>query len=252
MTRIKNLPAAQRILDNIETADVQAQQQLEAVAKNLSAIDGDRVLDKFEAEVLKSAISEVRQGSTAPLTAAQIGEVQNALTTRVAQMKSERLSAVDAIFTSEGDALETFRGKFLGTMEDTIAKANGRRVDINMMVFAFTDATLADEILRLARENPNANFRLLTDWSQMSSSGSRQASLIARAAFDEGLENVFVKFKKDDPYIWDPDRGGPAFSHRNTKGLNHHKGFITLIDGRPQKMVFGSFNLVHRGNETKL
>ena len=87
-------------------------------------------------------------------------------------MKSERLSAVDAIFTSEGDALETFRGKFFRTMEDTIAKANGRRADINMMVFAFTDATLADEILRLARENPNANFRLLTDWSQMSSSGS--------------------------------------------------------------------------------
>jgi len=51
-----------------------------------------------------------------------------------------------------------------------------------------------------------------------------------------------VKFKKDDPYVWDPDRGGPAFSHRNTKGLNHHKGFVALIDGRPQKMVFGSFN----------
>ena len=48
MTRIKNLPAAQRILDNIETADVQAQQQLEAVAKSLSAIDGDRVLDKLK------------------------------------------------------------------------------------------------------------------------------------------------------------------------------------------------------------
>lgn len=236
------MPQAQRILESIQTEDAQAQQKLQTAVETLAGADGDRVLDKFEAEVLQSAIAEVRQGATAPLTAAQMDQVQNVLTLRLTHMQTERVQTVDTVFTSQGQALENFRGKILGNMKDTIAKANGRRVDINMMVFAFTDDTMAQEILRMARENPNANFRLLTDWSQMSSSGNRQASLIARAAFAEGLDNVSVKFKKDNPYVWDADRGGPAFSHRNTKGLNHHKGFVSLIDGRPQKMVFGSFN----------
>ncbi|MBL90838.1 MAG: hypothetical protein CMH56_03385 [Myxococcales bacterium] len=242
MSTIKKLPQAQSILSHVQTADPVAKAKLEEAVKSVAGVDGDRVLDQFEAEALKITIDEVTQGSTAPLTAAQVEAVQGALALRVAQLKGERVAAADAIFTSEGGALQSFRGKILGAMEDTIRKANGRPVDINMMVFSFTDTVLADEILRLARENPHANFRLLTDWSQMSSSGNRQSARLARTAFDEGLDNLDIKFKKDNPYVWDPDQGRPVFSHRHTTGLNHHKGFVTLIDGRPQKMVCGSFN----------
>lgn len=242
MTRIKHLPQAQQILNNIQTADPAAKAKLEEAVKLVAGTDGDRVLDKFEAEALQATIAEVTQGTTAPLTGAQVDAIQNALALRVSQMKGERVQALDAIFTSEGDALEIFRGKIIGTMKDTITKANGRPTDINMMIFSFTDSVLADEILQLARENPNVNFRLLTDWSQMSSSGGRQSARLARTGFDEGLNNLHIKFKKDNPYVWDAEKGRPTFSHRHTKGLNHHKGFVTLIDGRPQKMVFGSFN----------
>ena len=241
MSTIKKLPQAQTILNSIHTADAATAEKLQEAVKAAAGVDGDRVLDLFEAEAIQATIAEVTQGSDGPLTLSQAEAVQSALALRIGQMKSERVQATDAIFTSEGGALETFRGKILGSMEDTLRKANGRPVDINMMVFSFTDSVLADEILRLARENPNANFRLLTDWSQMSSSGSRQSARLARTAFDEGLDNLDIKFKKDNPYVWDPEQGRPVFSHRNTKGLNHHKGFVTLIEGRPQKMVFGSF-----------
>ena len=59
-------------------------------------------------------------------------------------------------------------------MDATIAKADGKPVDVNMMVFAFTDEQLADGILERARNHPNVNFRLITDWTQLSLSGNKQ------------------------------------------------------------------------------
>ena len=147
------------------------------------------------------------------------------------------------IFTSEGKALKRFREKIIGSMQDTITQAEGRPVDINMMLFAFTDKELADSLLDMARQNPNAHFRLMTDWSQLSTSGSRQPPRLSYIAQREGLENLEIKYKKDNPYVWDAERGRPRFHHGATQGLNHHKGFVTLIDVVcRRKWPLGSFN----------
>lgn len=245
MTRIKILSESRALLAPITSriGSAEAKKVLDEALLEVAQVDGDRVLDQFEADTLRLTFeSLVPAGSVGPITVDVARDLKSALLTRVAELKAERVSSTEAIFTSEGDALNVFRAKILGSIEDTLKKANGKKVDVNMMVFSFTDRVMADEIVALAKAHPNVTFRLLTDWTQLATSGSRQPPRLAKLAEDEGLTNLVVKFKKDDPYIWDHRAGRPVFSHGHTKGLNHHKGFVTLIDGRPEKMAFGSFN----------
>jgi len=240
---LKILPQAKPLTTPFENiAEPAAKAIIDATLKDLASIDGDRVLDTFEAVELKAAYDALLpQGG--PITTQVATDLSTALKTRIASMKAERASsATEAIFTSEGAALTNFRTKIMATITDTIAKANGKKVDVDMMIFAFTDKVLADELVSLAKQHPNVNFRLLTDWSQMATSGDRQAPRLAKIAADEGLTNLEVKFKRDEPYVWSSSQNRPVFSHGATKGLNHHKGFVASIEGRPEKMTFGSFN----------
>lgn len=51
-----------------------------------------------------------------------------------------------------------------------------------------------------------------------------------------------MKFKKDFPYVWSSSQGRPIYSHGASQGLNHHKGLVTFIDGKPDLLGTGSFN----------
>ena len=93
---------------------------------------------------------------------------------------------------------------------------------------------------------------MVTDWSGLADSGDRQGPKLARLAAREPLPNLQVKFKKDMPYTWDAARAEPSYNHGATTGLNHHKGFVTLIDGRPEKMTLGSFNWSVQAMENNL
>ena len=241
---VKMMSESRQILAPITTAATspEAQQILDEAISEAATVDGDRVLDQFEAEAIKLAFEAVAPQDGSEITADVAADIKGALLTRVAAMKAERVNSTEVLFTSEGEALTNFRGKITGAMKDTIKKAAGKQVDINLMLFAFTDKVMADEIVSIAAANPNVTFRLLTDWSQMASSGGRQASRLAKLVEKDQIPNIVVKFKKDNPYIWDSVNNRPKFSHGHTKGLNHHKGFVTLIDGRPEKMAMGSFN----------
>ena len=240
--KIKILSESRHLLANMQNVqNEEAAKIMEQSIREAAAVDGDRVLDQFEAEALHDAYKSVLPDG-GPITPQAAGKISSALSLQIGQLSSKRIESTEVMFTSEGRALDRFRNKILGSMQETIDKANGRPVDINMMVFSFTDKELANGILEMAKEHPNANFRLMTDWTQLSSSGSKQASRLIKEAEAQGLDNIHVKFKKDNPYVWSERKNRPTFSHRETKGLNHHKGFVTLIDGRPEKMTFGSFN----------
>jgi competence ComEA-like helix-hairpin-helix protein len=243
MPSIKILPAARPMIAPLEnTASPEAKKVIDDAIGELVGVDGNRVLDEVEAQALRGVYDTVIGTQTGPITLQQAEEIKTALGARMDQMKSEQVKATDVIFTSEGQALTRFRTRIMGQITSTIEKANGRPVDVNMMLFSFTDKVMADQILDMARTHPNVTFRLMTDWTQLASSGSRQPPRLAKIAEQEGLTNVQVKFKNDNPYIWSDSRQRPVFSHGHTKGLNHHKGFVTLIDGRPETMAFGSFN----------
>ncbi len=243
MTRpIKVLADARALLADVERRTApEARDALKTALAEVASTDGDRVLDGFEAEALRDSFNAVL-GANQTLGADQVDALRDALSLKVSELKAGRIQDTEVMFTSEGRALDRFRGKILETMDATIAKADGKPVDVNMMVFAFTDEQLADGILERARNHPNVNFRLITDWTQLSLSGNKQPRRIGQVAREEGLDNIQIKYKRDNPYIWDRERKRPRFYHPASKGLNHHKGFVTLIDGRPEKMSFGSFN----------
>lgn len=244
MSRIKILSESRAMIAPLTATavDAESKQILDEAIAEVAGVDGDRVLDQFEAEAIKIAFEQLVPQAGQPITADLARDIKSALGMQVQAMKAERVQSTEVIFTSEGAALENFRGKLMGQMEDTIAKAKGKKVDINMMMFAFTDTVMADQIMEMAAANPNVTFRLLTDWSQLATSGGRQAPRLAKLVEKEGIENVVIKFKKDNPYIWDANANRPRFNHGSVKGLNHHKGFVALIDGRPEKMAMGSFN----------
>lgn len=233
---LKLAAASQAALQPLDAVtDSVARAAIEDAVRRAAAVDGDRVLDAFEAQAVRAAYDGVVQaGGT--LDAASAPAFSSAVSARIDALTAARPRSTDVVFTSEGNALVVFRQKILGAIDDTIARANGRTVDVNLMLFAFTDKVLADAIADRCRNHANLTVRLLTDWSQLPTSGDRQPARLARLA----LPNLVVKFKKDNPYVWGAN--GPDYHHGATQGLNHHKGFVTLIDGRPEKMTAGSFN----------
>ncbi|MBI1945253.1 MAG: helix-hairpin-helix domain-containing protein [Deltaproteobacteria bacterium] len=216
-------------------SDPAARAAVEDAVRRASAVDGDRVLDAFEAQALRAAYDAVvPSGGT--LDVANAAAFTSAVSARIDALTAARPRSTDVVFTSEGNALVVFRQKILGAIDETLARAGGKSVDVNLLLFAFTDKVLADAIADRCRNHANLTVRLLTDWSQLPTSGDRQPARLALL----GLPNLVVKFKKDSPYVWGGN--GPDYNHGATQGLNHHKGFVTLIDGRPEKMTAGSFN----------
>lgn len=223
------------------TTSAAAREIIEEVIRDAASVDGDRCLDQFEAEALQTAYFEVMPGGGA-VSVEDAEEIRTAAQMQLEQLRSERPKSTDVLFTSEGGALSSFRDAILGSVEKALEKADGRPVEFNAMVFSFTDVPIADGLLKLARENPNLTIRVVTDWSQLSLSGSHQPPRLARIAAEEGLTNFQVKFKKDNPYVWSDTAGRPKYNHSATKGLNHHKGFSLLIDGQVERVGTGSFN----------
>lgn len=235
-TGLKISPTVRATLQPLDAVtDAVAAQAVEEALQLAAGVDGDRVLDGFEAQAVREAW-DATLATGATLDANSAPAFRTAVTTRIDALKAARPSSTEVLFTSEGNALVAFRQKILGCIDATLARAQGRAVDVNMMLFAFTDKVLADEIAARCRANANLTLRILTDWSQLPTSGDRQPARLSLL----GLPNLIVKFKKDSPYVW--SASGPQYNHGATAGLNHHKGFVTLIDGRPEKMTLGSFN----------
>ena len=55
-------------------------------------------------------------------------------------------------------------------------------------------------------------------------------------------ENLFVRYKHDQPYEWDPVHRRLRWAYRASRGLLHHKTLGVFVDGVPTELVCGSFN----------
>jgi hypothetical protein len=183
--------------------------------------------------------------------------------------------AADVSFNSRGDDLT---GKVIEAMDRNVAAAAGRPVDFDVNLFAFTEPTIADHMLALAKANPNLHIQLVTDWSTLSDSAGHRPPYLERAATGDYagacavvggtaakkaacvanlqsmlggqlLPNVGIHYKKDDPYTWDAAAHAAKYDHAKTQGLDHHKGIAFVVDGVPTELLTGSFNWSPTGNE---
>jgi len=145
---------------------------------------------------------------------------------------------IHTYFTSETPDVSR---RIIDAVRASVDRAAGRRVDVDILIFAFTDARIADALLELAAR-PAVHVRIVTDFSQLTPSGGRQPARIEKLARARALGRVWVRYKKDDPYRWDEEKGRPTYHHGSSEGLLHHKGLVTRIDGRVDLLVVGSFN----------
>jgi phosphatidylserine/phosphatidylglycerophosphate/cardiolipin synthase-like enzyme len=145
---------------------------------------------------------------------------------------------VDALFTSlaGGDAL---RDRVVGVLRSAASEAaQAQRVDVHVMTFSFTDDAIAGVLVDLARAHENVSIRVIADWGQGSEGHGRQLRRLELAS----PANLFVRYKHDQPYEWDPVRRRPRWSYRASRGLLHHKTLGVFVDGAPSTLVCGSFN----------
>jgi phosphatidylserine/phosphatidylglycerophosphate/cardiolipin synthase-like enzyme len=146
-------------------------------------------------------------------------------------------SSVEALFTSQVGGVG-LRDRILSVIRDSAALAGAHHVDVHIMTFSFTDAEIAALLARAARDQPNLSIRLIADWNQGAEGYKRKV----RALSALGLPNLEVRYKKDQPYVWDSDASRMRWSYDASRGLLHHKTLAVLVDGRPQTLLAGSFN----------
>lgn len=144
---------------------------------------------------------------------------------------------MEALFTSKvGGA--GLRDRILAVIRDAASLAGDHQVDVHIMAFSFTDAKIADLLVQSARSQPNLSIRLIADWSQGAEGTERKIRALAAL----GLPNLEVRYKKDQPYVWDADARRMQWSYQASRGLLHHKTLAVLVDGRPHTLLCGSFN----------
>ena len=129
------------------------------------------------------------------------------------------------------------RSQILAVIHDACLMAEAHRVEVNIMTFSFTDSRIADA-LAAAAQQPGLTVRLIADWTQRAADGYQQVGRLAEL----DLPRLRVRYKKDQPYVWDENDARIRWSYRASRGMLHHKTLSVLVDGEPWRLVCGSAN----------
>ncbi|MBV1922768.1 MAG: hypothetical protein KUG68_01935, partial [Flavobacteriaceae bacterium] len=120
-----------------------------------------------------------------------------------------------------------------------------REIEIQIMVFSFTEEIISNQLLEIAKGNPNLMIRILADWGNISNSEERKT----RGLAEKNIKNIQVRFKYDQPYLWDEEQNKLRWNYNASLGLLHHKSICLLIDQQPIKLITGSYNWTKKGGE---
>jgi phosphatidylserine/phosphatidylglycerophosphate/cardiolipin synthase-like enzyme len=108
---------------------------------------------------------------------------------------------------------------------------------MNIMTFSFTDSDVADALVTAA-QRAGVKIRVIADWTQRATDGLQQVGRLAELA-PAGLE---IRYKKDQPYVWDATDARMRWSYRASRGMLHHKTLSIIVDGEPWRLLCGSSN----------
>lgn len=145
--------------------------------------------------------------------------------------------SVEASFTSLAGGAG-LRERVLAVICDAGAAALSHHVDLHVMTFSFTDQAIAGLLAEVARDRPKMSIRIIADWNQGAEGAGRRLRALSRL----GLPNLAVRYKNDQPYVWDAAAGRIRWSYHASRGLLHHKTLAVFVDGEPRTLVCGSFN----------
>lgn len=195
--------------------------------------DANKILSTKEVQAVADAFQAAGTGALTPdLIGVGIEQAHVALKS-MADLGN--LDGVSNVFTLQGASVEA---RMIKELQDSVVRANGRPMDVNMLIFEFQSDAIEKAITDIAKDHKNVTFRIIADSGQASDTGGNALPSLLK----QNLPNVQVKFKKDFPYVWSDSLKRPVYNHGATQGLNHHKGFTTFIDGKPDSLLTGSFN----------
>lgn len=144
-----------------------------------------------------------------------------------------------AIFSTDKEPAKTDLGlQVVDAVEQEVSKSPEADILINAMVFSFTDFRITEALTALTASHHNIKVRIIGDWKQGSPQPGSQLALLARTK----PANVLVRFKNDQPYIWDKERRQICWSYGASRGLLHHKTMSIRVAGEPKLLICGSFN----------
>jgi phosphatidylserine/phosphatidylglycerophosphate/cardiolipin synthase-like enzyme len=150
----------------------------------------------------------------------------------------------EALFTSVAGG-HALRARVLALLDDACVLAHDHAVEVNIMTFSFTDSQIADALLAAAEQH-GLRIRLIADWTQRAADNFQQVGRLA----ERGLPNLDIRYKKDQPYVWDFADDRMRWSYRTSRGMLHHKTLSTIVDGEPWRLVCGSSNWTDKAMES--
>jgi competence protein ComEA len=234
-SQLKLSAAARPLVDQVlarATTDAD-RARIQSALVSAAGADLNKVLSAQEVKAVADAFERAGTGALTPdLIGVGIAQAHVALKS-MADLGN--LDGVTNVFTLQGTSVET---RMVKELQDAVVRANGRPMDVNMLIFEFQSDAMQQAVTDIARQHPNVTFRVIADSGQATASGGNALPEILKL----GLPNIQVKFKKDFPYVWNDTQKRPLYNHGATQGLNHHKGFVTFIDGKPDALLTGSFN----------
>ncbi|MDP1824873.1 MAG: phospholipase D-like domain-containing protein [Archangium sp.] len=234
-SQLKLTSAARPIVDRVlarATTDAD-RTRIQSALVNAAGADLNKVLSAQEVQAVADAFEAAGTGA---LTPDRLGiGIEGAHVAIKSMADLGNLDGVSNVFTLQGKSVEA---RMVKELQDAVVRANGRPMDVNMLIFEFQSDVMEKAVTDIARQNPNVTFRVIADSGQATASGGNALPELLKL----GLPNIQVKFKKDFPYVWNDSLKRPTYNHGATQGLNHHKGFVTFIDGKPDALLTGSFN----------
>ncbi|GMU60411.1 MAG: hypothetical protein AMXMBFR34_21740 [Myxococcaceae bacterium] len=236
-SKLRLAAEARPVVDQVlaRAANAADRARIEAALVQAAGVDGNKVLSAKEVRAIADAFESASAGNAA-LTPDKLGLGLAAATTTLKSMETlGNLDGITNAFTLQGSSVET---KLIADLNASVARAAGRPMDINILIFEFQSDNIEKALTDVAKRHPNAKLRIIADSGQASESGGNALPSLLKLK----LPNVEVKFKKDFPYVWSSSQGRPVYNHGATGGLNHHKGLVTFIEGKPDTLITGSFN----------
>jgi len=131
------------------------------------------------------------------------------------------------------------------TLQEVKQFDKNRKIEIQIMIFSFTEKIISDQLIEITEQNPNLIVRILADWGNISDTEERKIRDLAR----KKIKNIHIRFKYDQPYLWDEKHHKLRWNYNTSLGLLHHKSICLLIDQQPVKLITGSFNWTKKGGE---
>lgn len=116
------------------------------------------------------------------------------------------------------------------------------KVQIDIMLFSFTQEQIFEKLVALSKEK-NIKINILADWGNISKDNQRKTAVLA----DLRSSKISVKYKFDQPYVWDLERDRLQWSYHASLGLLHHKTIQLSVNGTPKALLTGSFNWTKKG-----